>query len=238
MANGTDCRPLCEDCSALWSHCVAPNKCVCRPGYAAEVDPINNELFCRPICDPPCANGTCAGPHCDCEPYDVRIIDDMGTFSWLGKCAKCDCLNGACKLDECLCHDGYVKSGPRSCNLECPEDCEEGCSAPGVCLTSSATVMNEDPLVDGDRPFTTPIWGEDESEILYNYELIDSSGSSESLESSSDLVQETSTVEAEETLEDTREWETDRTWLFILGFKGFLLLILICLRCYKMINTP
>lgn len=137
MQNETFCEPICEDLCPVNSRCVAPYECGCESGYQAN----HYDNRCEPICDFPCENGFCSAPNkCSCSPVHREVVDNSTGHT---KCVECECQNGRCYMNDCICDDGFVKTGPFHCEATCPSECGLGCSVPGVCDQEVSTTDDD-----------------------------------------------------------------------------------------------
>uniref|UniRef100_A0A182T601 EGF-like domain-containing protein n=1 Tax=Anopheles maculatus TaxID=74869 RepID=A0A182T601_9DIPT len=149
--NGT-CVAECNNCAN--GFCLLPDACQCYDGY--ELQELDEQRSCRPVCDGGCLNGQCVAP-------DECLCGDGYTLSQYGECLpptspapRCPegyvddgigcspvcsepCQNGTCVAPEqCECFPGYSSdnsSSPFVCQPVCNGGCANGdCIAPGVCI--------------------------------------------------------------------------------------------------------
>ncbi|XP_039290368.1 multiple epidermal growth factor-like domains protein 11 [Nilaparvata lugens] len=103
----------------------------------------DGDIYCKPVCNPPCINGHCAAPNtCKC-PKQMVLMEDNRTCE-VPEC-KPDCVNADCVgHNKCKCHRLYVKD-PSEVNF-----CVPHCSVP--CKNNSYCYMpNECRCMNGHR---------------------------------------------------------------------------------------
>uniref|UniRef100_A0A182MDZ8 EGF-like domain-containing protein n=1 Tax=Anopheles culicifacies TaxID=139723 RepID=A0A182MDZ8_9DIPT len=150
--NGT-CVAECNNCAN--GYCTLPDVCQCYDGY--ELQELNGQRSCQPVCERGCLNGQCVAP-------DECLCGDGFTLSpYTGECVRpttppprcpegyveddnecrpvCSepCQNGTCiGPDQCECFPGHSNdnsSSPFVCEPVCNGGCANGdCIAPGICI--------------------------------------------------------------------------------------------------------